>query len=163
MRKAKVNWEIIGSFRIDAMNNYSRLEKILQEIVDGSDSEILDGSGLYAIVVSDDEGDREILYIGETHDQTIKERLPGEHDAYDNIVAYLGNLSSEMYVFAGEIIPISPSKVTDVLIQDIEACLIYNLQPTYNTQNKERCKNPITVKNTGFITDTYLCNEDDCI
>ena len=51
MRKAKVNWEIIGSFRIDAMNNYSRLEKILQEIVDGSDSEILDGSGLYVDIL----------------------------------------------------------------------------------------------------------------
>ena len=138
MRTAKVNWEKIDSFPIAAMNNYSSLEEILQEIVDDSDSKILDGRGLYAIIVSDDEGDREILYIGETHDQTIKERLPGEHDAYDNIVAYLGNLSGEMYVFAGEIIPISPSKVTDVLIQDIEACLIYNLQPTYKIHKTKK-------------------------
>ena len=153
MRTAKVNWEIIGSFRIDAMNNYSRLEKILQEIVDGSDSKILDGSGLYAIIADN----KQPLYVGEAHDQTIRDRLPDDHAAYNDIVADLDNLSDEIYVFAGEIIPIDPSRVTDVLIQDVEACLIYNLQPTYNKQNKERCKNPITVKNIGFITETYSC------
>ena len=51
MRTAKVNWEKIDSSRIAAMNNYSSLEEILQKIVGGRHSKILDGSGLYVDIL----------------------------------------------------------------------------------------------------------------
>ena len=152
MRTAKVNWEKIDSFPIADMNNYSSLEEKLQEIVDNSDSEILAKNGLYAIIADN----KQPLYIGETHDQTIGERLQGKHDAYDDIFNNL-NCYKYIYIIAGEIIPVSQGSVTETLIQDVEACLIYNLQPTYNIQNRERCKNPITVKNTGVITGACSC------
>ncbi|MGI5080511.1 GIY-YIG nuclease family protein [Treponema denticola] len=158
MKHVKIYWEEIDSFSIDEMDNYSNLEKKLKEIVDDSDSKILDKNGLYAIIADNNQ----ILYIGETHEQTIGERLVEHHYSYEDI---LNNLYDYEYisVFAGEVIPISQERVTETLIQDAEACLIYKIQPEFNDQNIYTCKNEIKIINMGHFPwrVIYSCDGDE--
>ncbi len=155
MKYVEIYWEEIDSFSIDEMDNYSNLEEKLKEIVDASDNEILDNNGLYAIIADN----RQILYIGETYDQ-IRKRLVEEHPSYEDIFNNL-NCYEYISVFAGEVIPISQERVTETLIQDAEACLIYKIQPEFNEKNKNTCKNEIQVKNTGCFNYTCTCYKTD--
>lgn len=156
MKSVDIYWEEIDSFSIDEMDNYSNLEEKLREIIDGSDSKILDEKGLYAIIADNNQ----ILYIGETHDQTIGERLVGDHSSYENIFNKL-DCYEYISVIAGEIIPVSGDDDMETLIKDAEACLIYKIQPEFNEKNKDTCKNEIQVKNTGCFNYTCTCYKTD--
>lgn len=155
MKHVKIYWEEIDSFSIDEMDNYSNLEEKLKEIVDDSDSKILDKNGLYAIIADNNQ----ILYIGETHGQ-IRKRLVEDHSSYENIFNKL-DCYEYISLIAGEIIPVSQERVTETLIKDAEACLIYKIKPKFNEKNKDTCKNEIQVKNTGCFNYTCTCYKTD--
>ncbi|AIN92785.1 hypothetical protein [Treponema putidum] len=158
MKHVKIYWEEIDSFSIDELDNYSNLEEKLKEIVDDSDREILDKNGLYAIIADN----KQILYIGETHEQTIGARLVGDHSSYEDI---LNNLDDYEYisVFAGEVISVSGDDDMETLIKDAEACLIYKIQPEFNEKNKDTCKNEIEIINRGYFPwrNIYSCDGDE--
>ena len=156
MRYVEIYWEKIGLFRTDDIGTYSDLEEKLKEIVDDSDSKILDKNGLYAIIADNNQ----ILYIGETHEQTIGERLVGDHSSYEDIFNKL-DFYEYIYIIAGEIIPVSGDDDMETLIKDAEACLIYKKQPEFNEKNKDTCKNEIQVKNTGCFNYTCTCYKTD--
>lgn len=155
MKYIEIYWEEIDSFRTDEMNNYSDLEEKLKEIVDGSDSEILDEKGLYAIIADN----KKILYIGQTN-STIKIRLTQDHSSYEDIFDNL-NCYEYISVFAGEIISDLGGDDLETLIKDAEACLIYKIKPKFNEKNKDTCKNEIQVKNTGRFNYTCTCYKTD--
>lgn len=104
----------------------------------------LDKSGFYAILgATSDVGSKswkglKLLYIGQAFDQTLRERIPQEHDAYKCVYDYRKNHSgTDLVVMIGLIEESTLEKQTRQIFNDIECCLIFCNKPTCNTTCQE--------------------------
>jgi hypothetical protein len=79
-----------------------------------------------------------LQYIGQTYDQSIRERAQQQHKAYKGINDFINEHEGyEVLVRPGIITSISQERISAALVDDIEACLIFTNQPEQNTVNKE--------------------------
>ena len=93
----------------------------------------------------------ELLYIGQTYEQTLKERILQDHVSYSKIETYLKiNKNHKAFVRLGIIKDASATKITQALFDDIENCLIINNNPLCNQLSKETYSGrPIVITNIG--------------
>jgi hypothetical protein len=120
-------------------------------------SENLDKKGFYTILgwtfdeTSKKWKDLKLLYIGQAFDQTLRERIPQEHDAYNCVYDYKKNHSgTSLFVMIGIIKESSVEKQTQQLFNDIECCLIFRNKPACNTTCQESYSGrDLEVTNTG--------------
>jgi len=120
----------------------------------------LDKSGFYAILgATFNESSKKyeslkLLYIGQAFDQTLRERIPQEHDAYKCVYDYKKNHSgTDIVVMIGLIEESSLEKQTQQIFSDIECCLIFCNKPTCNTTCQESYSGRnLQVTNTGDYT-----------
>ena len=79
-----------------------------------------------------------LLYVGQAFDQTLRERIPQEHPAYECVFKYQKEHSGiAIVVMIGTIEKSPVAKLTQQLFNDIECCLIFCNQPLCNTTCKE--------------------------
>lgn len=104
----------------------------------------LDEKGFYAILGAtyDSEtekwGNIELLYIGQAFEQTLRERIPQEHPAYECVFDYQKKHSGVgIVVMLGTIEKSTVEKSTQQLFNDIECCLVFSNKPLCNTSCKE--------------------------
>ena len=104
----------------------------------------LDRNGFYAILGGTyDSRSRgwknlKLLYIGQAFDQTLRERIPQEHPAYQCVFEYRKRHSGvDILVKIGFIEKSTVERSTQQLFDDIECCLIFCNQPLCNTTCKE--------------------------
>jgi hypothetical protein len=120
----------------------------------------LDKSGFYAIsgATFDKSSNKwnglKLLYIGQAFDQTLRVRIPQEHDAYKCVFDYKKNHSgTDLVVMIGIIEKSSVQKQTQQLFNDIECCLIFWNKPSCNTACQESYSGrDLEVTNTGDYT-----------
>jgi mannitol-1-phosphate/altronate dehydrogenase len=117
----------------------------------------LDSDGLYMVLTGkpDNSGhkyvDISLQYIGQAYDQTIRERVQQEHDAYTQIKKFLStNKGYKVLIRPGIITDISQKRKSKELVDDVEACLIFYNQPITNTVHKDSYSGrDITITNCG--------------
>jgi hypothetical protein len=117
----------------------------------------LDDNGFYAILGGSwDESSNKwtgirLLYIGQAYAQTIRERVKQPHDSYSCIQAYLReHARHEALLRTGIIAKCSQERITQELVDDIEACLIRSNRPRCNVQSKYSYGGrTIAITNTG--------------
>lgn len=119
-------------------------------------SKYLDMKGFYALLgARHDKNEKTwkvtLLYIGQAFDQTLRERIPQTHPCDKCVHNYIKkNSGKELRVLVGVIEKTSLEKITQVLFDDIECCLIYCKQPICNTQCKESYTGrDLQITNTG--------------
>jgi hypothetical protein len=117
----------------------------------------LDKKGFYAVLGGIYNNDTKqwqslkLLYIGQAFDQTLRERIPQPHPAYNCAVKYQKEHSGvEFVVMIGFIEKSTVEKKTQELFDDAECCLIYCNQPLCNTTCKEAYSGrDLQIINTG--------------
>jgi len=117
----------------------------------------MDKSGFYAILgATFDESSKtwkglKLLYVGQAFEQTLRERIPQEHDAYKCVYDYKKNHSgTDLVVMIGLIEKSSIEKQTRQIFNDIECCLIFCNKPACNTTCQESYSGrDLEVTNTG--------------
>lgn len=104
----------------------------------------LDKKGFYAILgathnaKSNKWENIKLLYIGQAFDQTLRERIPQEHEAYKCVFKYQKDHSGVgIVVMVGIIKNPSVQKLTQQLFDDTECCLVFHNKPLCNTTCKE--------------------------
>jgi hypothetical protein len=130
-------------------------------------SAFLDKKGLYAVLIGKwDENNKnwtnpKLVYIGQSLDQTIRQRLLQPHPAYECIKEQLtANPSYQALVMGGEIV--TQTKLTQQLADDIECCLVYRNKPICNVKCKESYTGrELLVRNTGDFNP--LAEESTCM
>lgn len=118
----------------------------------------LDKNGFYAILGgtydSRSKGwkNLKLLYIGQAFDQTLRERIPQEHPAYQCVFEYRKRHSGvDILVKIGFIEKSTVERSTQQLFDDIECCLIFCNQPLCNTTCKESYSGrDLQVINSGY-------------
>jgi hypothetical protein len=122
----------------------------------------LDKNGFYAILAGKRKTtgwvELELLYIGQAFDQTLRERIPQEHDAYKCVFDYQQDSDKDILVKIGYIKESTVQKTTQ-LFDDVECCLIYCNQPLCNTL----CKEKYTGRDLHIInTGSYRPLKEEC-
>ena len=116
--------------------NFGNMDKSVKQ----STNSTLDNKGFYFIWSGiHDTNEKKyksvkLHYIGMTYKQTLRERIPQEHQAYIDIDEYLKkNPSRRCFVQVGTISEVSLDRQSESLYQDIENALIYFNKPMNNT------------------------------
>jgi len=112
--------------------------------IESYDHDYLEDCGFYILLIGKYDNqlrryvDKKLQYIGQAYSQYIWERVLQEHTAYDKISKTLSkNPEHKLLVQAGIIIESSYTKETHQLFNDIERFLIFDNQPSANTNHKE--------------------------
>jgi hypothetical protein len=128
--------------------------------VDGleqSKNPCLDQAGFYAILAGNLNATTKrytnliLLYIGQAYNQTLRVRIPQEHDAYECVNAYArDNPTVTLLIMVGVVTDMPGNRATQQLYDDVECCLINKNQPRCNTACKDNYSGrDLTVTNTG--------------
>lgn len=120
-------------------------------------NDFLENNGFYVILAATYDAtkniffDMELLYIGQTFDQTFRERIPQPHEAYPLIYEYMKYNSQKTVVAKlGAIYDCDAERITQELFDDIECCLINKNQPIFNDKcKKSYIGRSIIVENIG--------------
>lgn len=137
-----LNWRSQYIIKIEKMDNY--LKNIKEQIDKNEDPEfksILDENGFYLIIAcelnpridcpaTNCKGIK-FLYIGHAYEQTLKERITQNHDAYDFLFQKQSKMNLYLYISAGKIKKNSSGSKSLDLVNDIECFIIY-----FNNKNK---------------------------
>lgn len=142
MEKASINWS----------NGCIRYENI-----SSSNNQYLDDYGFYAVLTGIYDREKrtykeiKLHYIGKAYEQTIRERVQQEHDAYACIKKYVNdNPERAVLVMTGKIVKASLERITKEFVDDIETCLIFTNKPLCNTMSKDNyCGRDIEIINNG--------------
>jgi len=118
----------------------------------------LDMKGFYAVLgaVYDPKkkkwGNIKLLYIGQASDQTLRERIPQEHPAYECVFNYQKKHSEiGIVVMLGTIKKSTFKRHTQHVFNNIKCCLVLCNQPLCNTSCKEFYSGrDLKVINTGY-------------
>ena len=79
-----------------------------------------------------------LLYIGQTYNQTLRQRLSQAHPAYQCIANWLKLRDGfAALVMIGVVTRYSPADLTQALVDDAECCLIFHNQPPCNVNCKQ--------------------------
>ena len=111
--------------------------------------------------------DLDLLYIGKTYEQTLRERIPQGHaEADTQMDAYFADhADSDRIVKCGILTDFPGERVSEGLFKDIECCLINRNQPLCNTVCKDNYKGrDIRVNNSGSyypLAQSSCCQEPD--
>jgi len=104
----------------------------------------LDEKGFYAILGAVYNSEKKywenlkLLYVGQAFDQTLRERIPQEHSAYECAFDYQRKHSGVgIVVMLGTIKNSIVEKLTQQFFDDIECCLVYCNRPLCNTSCQE--------------------------
>ena len=133
--KAIIKW--FGYFQLfEVPNEISKFLERLREIISSINFPQLDEHGFYMLLTGIpidmqkiDIG--ELLYIGQTCEQTLRQRIPQNHPSYECIVRkYHGHM---LYLAVGHMEVEGINRKTCDLFDDIECCLIYDNKPVCNT------------------------------
>jgi hypothetical protein len=113
------------------------------ENVRNNKNNLLVNNGFYAIYTAKPMGKGlitsvKLQYIGQAYDQTLRERIPQPHVAYEKIENYIAKHQGfHVYIKTGIITDCNVARKTQDLFDDIENCLIYENQPAANTEGKD--------------------------
>lgn len=93
----------------------------------------------------------DLLYVGQSFDQAIRDRIDQEHKADACIDDYLKeHPRREILLKAGVISQAGQKTLTQELFNDVECCLIYSNSPKCNVQCRKAYKGrPIVIVNKG--------------
>ncbi len=133
----------------------------------------LDKNGFYAIYcASYDEESRSwknlvLLYIGQAFEQTLRQRIPQPHDAYDCVFDYQKkHPGTDVIVKIGYITKSTVQKVTQQLFDDVECCLTFCNKPYCSITCKDSYSGrDLQVINTGDppLKDQGSCSEKELV
>lgn len=142
----------MNTIEIDWRSNVTRLDQI-----GAAQDSAFDNRGFYCIL-----GGRwdpniskwtniELLYIGQTYGQTLRQRLSQPHPAYQCIANWLTPRSGfAALVMIGFIARHSTQTLTQSIVDDAECCLIFHNQAPCNVNCKGSYQGrDILVTNTG--------------
>jgi hypothetical protein len=121
------------------------------------ESELLDGPGFYALLAaSRNKGQRrwtnlKLLYLGQAYRQTLRERIPQDHPAYEDIASYLEKYPDKrLIVMVGTIVEATLERHTPQFYDDVENCLILANEPRFNRRGtRSYSGRELRVTNTG--------------
>lgn len=135
---------------------YWSYPKTLESVLD---SEIcLNGWGLYYISRKFG-GNETLLYIGLTFDQTYIKRIAQHRKNW------LHQYRGEIYIRFGEFT--KPQQIAKDLVVDVESCLIYELEPRYNTCKKSSYSfsNEYVITSNGYrgLVPKQISTREQCL
>ena len=125
--------------------------------IQGRKDNYLDQSGFYNIlagtwdVTTEQYNNLILLYTGQAFDQTLRVRIPQDHDAYECVNSYTRrNSNISLLIMVGVISAMSGNRATQQLYDDVECCLIYKNHPRCNIRCKDGYSGrDLTVTNMG--------------
>jgi len=93
-----------------------------------------------------------LLYVGLAYHQSVQKRIRQDHQAYDQVCAYLSEhrRDRDVLVMLGHLRVYSPERVTREFVGDVESLLIFENQPRFNKRNKNTYEGrPLVVASLG--------------